>query len=171
MSHNPEYDNFKGYTRPPAWPGYNSYNLNVLAMHLWENVPDGTRHFDMAVVSITPISHAMHLFGNPHNLGVQDFCGHYLIRRVSFLPRWTWCFSPRWTEVDNSTKGCAQRIFQLVAYGLPLDYADQIVKQAPLSYTHLTPKMVISREESQYEGGQFEFSRVSLEERKAREKS
>jgi hypothetical protein len=100
----------------------------------------------------------------------RQYCDRIFLRKVSFAPRYAWCFSPNWHSVDNTSRGCAQRIFQLISRGLPPDYAEQILGKAPLSYTELVPELIIPAEEPQYEGGQFEFSRISLEERMNKEK-
>lgn len=178
---------YTGPQRPPGWPGYNSRNLNLLAVYLWENVKD--EDFSMNGLSIhTPIGYSMVIIPpwslddegklSPEGDGFlpesfEAYSSRVLIRRVNFLPRWQWCFSKDWAKVDNTAKGCAQRIFQLVSEGLPRNWAEQLLGKEPLSYTELVPTMVIPEDEPQYEGGSFQFGRVSVHDKMkaAREKT
>jgi hypothetical protein len=173
----------KVFNRPPAWPGFNNQNLTMLADYLYRENLDGkfTMRCNLAVTTngLTvhpewtqhPIGHCAALGQSGSHLGLQardgeplnTYYSRVLIRPQSFRARWHWCFSPDWEKIDNSAKGCAQRIFVLCHTGLPSNWAEQVLGKEQLSYTN-TENLGIIYEE-QYSGGHFEFTRPSIEER------
>ena len=44
---------------------------------------------------------------------------------------WYWCFSDKWTGIDNTPHGAAKRIRHLLEHGLPEDATDQQYGFAP----------------------------------------
>lgn len=50
-------------------------------------------------------------------------------------PEWYWCFSGRWSLIDNTATGAAKRILWLLKHGrAPDNTLDQVWGYAPLSY-------------------------------------
>jgi hypothetical protein len=47
---------------------------------------------------------------------------------------WDWCFNSDWTLADNSPKGAALRIEWLLNHGLPEDWREQMIGEAPPCY-------------------------------------
>lgn len=173
------------FDRPPAWPGFNNQNLTLLADYLYRENLDGKFSMwgDLSLTTNTapsddiwgrhPIGHCARIGGLPSFPGLQardgepfnDYYSRTLIRPQSFRARWHWCFSPEWEKVDNTARGCAQRIFVLCHVGMPSNWAEQVLGKEQLSYTDTENLGVI--DDVQYEGGRFEFTRPSLEDRKS----
>ena len=47
---------------------------------------------------------------------------------------WGWCFSDHWSVADNTPQGAAARIRYMLEHGVPSNWRDQMLGNAPLSY-------------------------------------
>ena len=50
---------------------------------------------------------------------------------------WDWCFSGRWSSVDNTVDGAIARIIWLLENGLPENWHKQMCGKQPLCYTDI----------------------------------
>ena len=60
---------------------------------------------------------------------INDFAG-----LMPGTPKWHWCFSPLWVDVDNTPTGAAARIRYLVEHGLPENWRMQMHGEEPICY-------------------------------------
>jgi len=75
----------------------------------------------------------------PKVFGVIDFLqwSEKFTGILSLSPEWHWCFSGKWSTVDNTVDGAIARIIWLLENGLPENWHKQMCGKQPLCYTDI----------------------------------
>jgi len=89
-----------------------------------------------------PVGHCVELEPNPEEIPRWTRGINFVKWSINFTglnyAEWEWCFSPLWTETDNTPKGAALRIEWLLKHGLPEGWYRQMKGKTPLCYTTST---------------------------------